>query len=161
MKRNLSLPRYAIALLCAYGIQFLAGMSINLFVKIPKYHPGADSKNFITGTGHGFIWALSGHGGNFLSFHAFLAILLFFGSLGLFVRSIRLKNKLWAWIGAIAAFFTLGAIINGLSFVNYNHAANSMVMASCWLVAVGSLIYGLISSQQPSVSQAKTKPRVA
>lgn len=133
-------------MLVGYAIQFLAGMSLNLFVTIPGQHPGANGAEYFTSSGRGLIWALSGHGGFALATHAYIALLLVTGSLSLFAISLRHKDRLWSWCGGIAAFFTVGAFFNGLSFIDYAHNFSSMIMATCWLIAVGALIYGLIAA---------------
>jgi hypothetical protein len=46
----------------------------------------------------------------------------------------------------MAAMTTKGALFNGLSFINYNHDISSMIMVSCWLIAVGSIVFALIRS---------------
>jgi hypothetical protein len=56
----------------------------------------------------------------------------------------------------VAVLYTLGAFFNGLSFVNYNQNVSSMIMATCWLVAVSALTFGV--SKFSSVS-AKTHAR--
>lgn len=136
----------AIGLLFGYGLQFLAGMSLNLFVKLPSSHSGTSGSQFIPRASHGLIWALSGSGGWVLAFHAYLALALVLGSITLFICCLASNFKIWKWVSGITALFTLGAFFNGLSFISYNHNANSMVMASCWLIAVGSLMYGLVKT---------------
>ena len=133
----------SIGLLIGYGLQFLAGMLLNLFVTIPTNHPGRNAADYFSGGFHGLVWALSGHGGWELSFHIYLAVLLVLGSVSLFIRAVTEHDKRWSIVGAIAALFTVGAFFNGLSFINYNHDISSMIMATCWLVAVGSLVFGV------------------
>ncbi len=89
------------------------------------------------------IWALSNHGGWELSVHVYLAVLLVLGSVSLFVSAVTVRNKNWSITGAIAALLTMGAFFNGISFINYNHSISSMIMATCWLGAVGSLVFGI------------------
>lgn len=140
---NSKLHLQSIGLLIGYGLQFLAGMLLNLFVTIPTNHPGRNASNYFSGGLHGLVWALAGHGGWELSFHVYLAVLLVFGSVSLFIRAVVERNKNWSIVGAIAALFTIGAFFNGLSFINYNHNISSMIMATCWLGAVGSLVFGV------------------
>lgn len=137
-------------LLVGYGLQFLAGMLLNLFVTLPTTHPGSSDSAYVSRSSHGLVWALSGHGGWELSLHAYLALVLVVGSIGLCAHAIRLGNKGWSLAGGIAALFTLGAFFNGLSFIDYNKNLSSMIMATCWLVAVGALIAGLAKFQHQS-----------
>lgn len=133
----------SVDLIIGYVLQFLAGMLLNLFVTIPKNHPGRNATNYFSGGAHGLVWALVDHGGWELSFHVYLAVFLVLGSISLFIRAVAEHNKNWSIVGAIAALFTIGAFFNGLSFINYNHNISSMIMAICWLVAVGSLVFGI------------------
>jgi hypothetical protein len=145
------LQRHAFGLLVGFGIQFLAGMTLNLFVTLPKVHPGTVGNDYFASSGHGLIWSLSGGGGIALAIHVYIAVALFLGCVGLFVRGLKLRMPVWTWSGGIAALFTLGALFNGLSFIDYNHDFSSMIMASCWLIAVSSLIIGLLKfSDQPA-----------
>jgi hypothetical protein len=145
------LQRHALGLLVGFGVQFLAGMTLNLFVTLPKVHSGTNGKNYFASSGHGLIWSLSGGGGVALTIHVYIAVALFLGCVGLFIRGLKLDKPVWTWSGGIAALFTLGALFNGLSFIDYNHDVSSMIMASCWLIAVFSLIIGLLKfANQPA-----------
>lgn len=138
------LRRQSIALLVGYALQFLAGMSLNLFVTIPSKHPGSSGNNYASRSWHSLLWTLAGHGGWALAFHVYLGILLALGSVSLGISALAQHNKNWAMVGSIAAVFTLGAFFNGLSFVDFNKNISSMIMAICWLVAVGVLVFGLV-----------------
>lgn len=140
--------RQAIGLLVGYALQFLAGMTLNLFVTVSNNHPGVNANNYFVGDAHGLVWALSGRGGTALAVHVYIAVALVLGSLGLLIASIQLKSKVWIWCSSIAFLSTIGALFNGLSFINYNHDFSSMIMASCWLLAVAALIYGTITNKR-------------
>lgn len=142
--KNKTLKVQAIVLLILYGLQFFAGMTLNLFVTIASNHPGSNAKNYFSGAGHGLVWALSGAGGWELAAHVYLALILVLASIGLFTSSLKYKSGNWMWSSAVATLFTIGALFNGLSFINYNHNVSSMIMASCWLIAVGAIVYGLV-----------------
>ena len=145
-----SLRRQSFGLLGGYVLQFLAGMLVNLFVTIPSNHPGSNPSNYFSGGLHGLGWVLAGHGGWELVFHVYLAVLLVFGSICLFVRALVQHDNNWTIAGGAAALFTLGAFFNGLSFITYNHNINSMIMATCWLLAVGSLLFALFRFPVPA-----------
>ena len=141
--KNDNVRPQAIGLLFGYGLQFLAGMLLNLFVTIPSKHPGSSGSNYFSRSSHSLIWALSGSGGWELAVHVYLGLLLVIGSLSLFIRAVALHNKRWSIAGGVAALFTLGAFFNGLSFIDFNKDFSSMIMATCWLVAVGALFVGI------------------
>ena len=123
-------------------------MILNLFVNLPKAHPGASGNEYFSRSSHSLLWVLTNGGGISLTIHAYVAIALLLGAIALFVRSIAARNKSWIWTSGIAAFFTIGALLNGLSFVDYNENFSSMIMAICWFVAVGSIVAGLLISAQ-------------
>lgn len=133
----------SIGLLVGYGLQFLAGMLLNLFVTIPTHHPGSNASNYFGGGFHGLVWALSGHGGWELAFHVYLAVVLVAGSVSLLIMALNQHDRSWKIASGVTALFTIGALFNGLSFINYNHDINSMIMATCWLVAVGTLVFAI------------------
>lgn len=143
MKKSV-LRRTAIGLLWLYGIQFAFGMTMNLFVTLPDAHPGTSGGEYFSRSAESLVWALSFGGGVVLFLHAALGLLLFLGSLSLFVNSLRLAARGWRWASGIALFFTFGAFFNGLSFLDYNEDFSSAIMAGCWLVAVGAVLFPLV-----------------
>jgi hypothetical protein len=148
--KNDDVRPHAIGLLVGYGLQFLAGMLLNLFVTIPSKHAGSSGSNYVSQSSHSLTWTLSGAGGWELAVHVYLGLLLVIGSLSLFIRAMALHDRQWSITGALATLFTLGAFFNGLSFVDFNKDFSSMIMATCWLVAVSSIVYGLLSRSKPA-----------
>jgi hypothetical protein len=140
---NSRLRPHALGLLILFALQFLSGMTLNLFVTLPTTHPGTTGSGYFTMSTSSLIWALSGQGGFALQIHALIALLLFFGSLALLVKSVRGRAKSWIWCSAVTTFFTLGALFNGLSFLDFNLDLSSMIMAICWLIAVAAIVFGL------------------
>lgn len=145
---------HVVGLVSGFAAQFLLGMTLNLFVTIPASHPGGNAKNYFAGAWHGLVWTLSGAGGIALAIHVYLGIGLCLGCMSLIFHGLRLRDRVWMWVGLLASLFTLGALFNGLSFINYNHDISSMIMATCWLVAVGVLIFGLLSHKGPVATKA-------
>ena len=86
------------------------------------------------------------------SLHTILALTLVVGTLALFLRSIPPSGRGWRWASGFAALFTLGALFNGLSFLDFNQDFSSMIMASCWLIAVALLVYLLTRTRHTSTS---------
>lgn len=142
----------SVVLLWLFAVQFLAGMILNLFVEIPKLHPGTVGSNYFSRSWASLVWALSGAGGWALFMHAALAVLLFLGTLALFFRTLRASGLGWRWGTGIASLVTLGALFNGLSFLDFNEDLSSLIMATCWLVAVSLLVLLLVKSR-PRVAQ--------
>lgn len=125
-------------------------MTLNLFVTLPTIHPGAMGSDYFASAARGLWWALTNGGGIALTLHAYLALVLVLGCLALLVRGVAAHSKLWSWSGGVAALFTIGALFNGLSFVDYSHDFSSMIMASCWLAAVAVVVASLmLDARQP------------
>lgn len=140
-----SLRPHAVGVLILLGVQFLAGTILNLFVQLPASHPGTTGGGYFGRSWASLLWALSDGGGWPLVVHASLAVILFLVTLALFVRTLVRRERGWRWGTGVAWFFTLGALFNGLSFTDYGEDANSMIMASCWLVVVIALVIVLLA----------------
>ncbi|CAM5413140.1 hypothetical protein [Leifsonia shinshuensis] len=109
----------AIALLIAFGVQFALGMLLNLFVQLPKTHPGSTGGEYFSRSFTSLGWALSGGGGPWLFVHAGLGLLLALGTLALFIGCLARRVRGWRWLTGVTALFTVGAFFNGMSFVDY------------------------------------------
>src|SRR6516165_4545228 len=152
-RRNRAARGWAFGLLIALLVQFALGMYVNLFAYIPLNHPGHRAKNFFAGSYHSVAWAeTSPHSPLILAFHAGLGLLLVLGSLWLAVLAIRGRRAGFVWAAVLGALFILGAGFNGASFLNYNHDANSYVMAL--LFALSVLCY-IVLLALPSSSERK------
>jgi len=142
-RRNRAARGWAFGLLVALLVQFGIGMYVNLFATIPLHHPGHGANDFFTGSYHSVAWSeTSPHAPLILAFHAGLGLLLVLGSLWLAVLAIRGRRAGYVWAAVLGALFILGAGFNGASFLNYNHDANSYVMALLFAAAV--LCYSVI-----------------
>jgi hypothetical protein len=141
----------AIALLVAFGVQFALGMLLNLFVELPKTHPGSTGDEYFSRSFTSLGWALSGGAGPALLIHAWLALVLALGTLALFVRCLAGRVRGWRWLTGIAALFTVGAFFNGMSFVDYGEDFSSAIMAGCWLIAVSLLVTAVVRRPREGV----------
>jgi hypothetical protein len=147
-------------LLVMLGIQFVLGMIINLFVKIPTTHPGTTG-NFGSRAIHGFIWAISNGAGIALLLHVVVAIGLLLGSLTLVVRAAVARSPSWIAVSAIGALGIITALTNGLAFIGYNSDATSFVMATGFIVAALAYTFGLAFVPALSGTQLPAKSRAA
>ena len=143
------LRRFSIVMLIGYATQFVAGMFLNLFVKIPDVHPGTSGDEYFSRSFTSLVWALSGAGGPTLFIHALLGSALFAGAVAFFVASIVRHARGWRWLTGVAAFFTFGAFFNGMSFLDYGEDFSSAIMAGCWLISTGAVVIALIRRQRP------------
>lgn len=75
-----------------------------------------------------------------LLIHTWIAFILVIGAIALFVQRLGSGGREWRWASGIAALFTLGALFNGMSFVDYKKEFSSAIMAGCWLTAVTALV---------------------
>lgn len=139
-----------VVLLSLFGVQFLAGMTLNLFVELPQTHPGSSGEYF-SRSWASLLWSLGGGAGWALLVHAWLAVLLALGTVLLFLSSLTSGGRGWRWPSATAALFTVGALFNGLSFADYGEDYSSLIMASCWLVAVAILVFALARTRSEPV----------
>ncbi|KHK96537.1 hypothetical protein LK09_14380 [Microbacterium mangrovi] len=138
-------------MLVGYALQFVLGMTLNLFVTIPDVHPGTSGDEYFSRSFTSLLWALSGAGGPALFTHALVGAALFAGSVTLFVTCVLRRARGWRWLTGIAAFFTFGAFFNGMSFLDYGEDFSSAIMAGCWLIATGAIVVALIRREQRPV----------
>src|ERR1700736_2149043 len=76
---------YALVMLIA---QFMLGMAVNLFVKIPTDHPGSNPPEYFSGVAQSVTWAIL-HGHVLLAVHGGAGVVLGVGAVGTMVRAIR------------------------------------------------------------------------
>src|SRR5258706_9471587 len=75
---------FALVMLIA---QFLLGMAVNLFVKIPTDHPGANPPEYFSGVAQSVTWAIL-HGNLLLAIHGGFGIVLVIAAVGTLVQAI-------------------------------------------------------------------------
>ncbi|MEO7016731.1 MAG: hypothetical protein ABI130_09080 [Leifsonia sp.] len=134
----------AIVLLWVFALQFLLGMLLNLFVKLPDAHPGRTGDEYFSRSWASLLWALSFGGGVPLFIHALTGAVLVVGTTALFVYALVLRARGWRWPLGLAAFFAFGAFFNGMSYLDYGEDFSSAIMATAWLGAVASISFPLV-----------------
>lgn len=141
------LRRLCLANLVFLLTQFVLGMATNLFVNIPRSHPGT-SGSYVTGSARAIGWALA-HGPTELAAHVALGLLLVLGAIGLVGQSARFERRVR--IAAISGgVFVVAAGFNGAAFLDYNRDLNSFLMAL--LFALATLAYVIVlyhATEQP------------
>jgi len=152
------LRRQANGLIIGFGLQFVFGMVLNLFVELPSKHSGT-SGAYMTKLWDSLIWTLTLGGGWTLFFHVVIALALLLGSLSLFVAALRARSKLWGWVSGFAALFTLTALLDGLDFASSGNDKMSLAMAFGWLLAVGLLVFGSVKTSKSSKVTLGSKQR--
>ena len=140
-------------------LQFLLGMAVNLFVKIPTDHPGSNPPEYFSGVVQSVAWAVL-HGPLLLTLHAALGIFLVFFAVDLLVRAIRIRARSHILTAAFGAFGVIGAGFNGGSYLNYHEDFSSMIMSAGFAVAVTSYAIGLyVAHRAASPSEESAEPR--
>jgi len=130
--------------------QFLLGMGVNLFVVIPKDHPGSNPPEYFSGVAQSVAWALL-HGHILLILHAAFGLVLVFAAIGTLVQAIRSRTRSLIITAAFGAFGVIAAGFNGGSYLNYHEDFSSMIMAAGFAVAVVSYVTGLyLLAQSPT-----------
>ena len=122
--------------------QFLVGMAVNLFVKIPDNHPGANPPEYFGGVLKSVGWATTS-GGLWLASHAGLGLLLVVVAFAAILLSFGSRSRAAYWSTIVGFLAIVGAGFNGGSFLNYGEDFSSMIMASLWAVAFGSYLMGI------------------
>ena len=122
--------------------QFLIGMVVNLYVRIPQVHPGSTGSDYFLRLLQGVPWAVV-YGQLPLQVHAALGLLLVLGALVMVVLAVISHRRAWVIASILGAIGVIGAGFNGGSFLNYGHDFSSMLMALGFAVAIGSYAVGL------------------
>jgi uncharacterized membrane protein SirB2 len=138
------LRRRTAATLALLTIQFVVGMSLNLYVTIPTHHPGAGSGPYLSGAWASFLWSFAS-GLPLLIIHVVIGILLLLSAVELVVHAMRSRRGAAAtWLAAGGLLAIIFAGFNGASFLKYNLDISSMLMSVGFAVAVLCYV-GLLS----------------
>jgi hypothetical protein len=116
-------------------VQAAIGIVVNLYVVIPRQHPGAHPSDYFSGSFHGVVWAIA-HGAVALAVHAALGVALALIVIGIAINATRLGSRAIGVWSTIAALLVIGAGFNGASFLDFNDNTSSLIMA---LLAFGAL----------------------
>jgi hypothetical protein len=141
---------YALVMLVA---QFMLGMAVNLFVKIPTDHPGSNPPDYFSGVAQSVTWAIL-HGHILLAVHAGFGLVLVIAAVGTMVQAIQARRR-GSIISSVVGFVgVIGAGFNGGSYLNYHEDFSSMLMATGFAVSVVAYSLGLYLAAQPSQTTA-------
>jgi hypothetical protein len=144
-----------LATLLTLVAQFLLGMAVNLFVVIPKDHPGSNPPEYFSGVAQSITWAIL-HGHLLLVLHAILGLALVLNAVGLLVRAIQLRIRSLMLTAGFGALGIIGAGFNGGSYLNYHEDFSSMIMAGGFALAVVAYLIGLyVLPQIPTSSESR------
>ncbi len=122
--------------------QFLLGMAVNLFVKVPTDHPGSNASEYFSGVAQSVTWAIL-HGDVLLAIHAAFGLGLVIAAIGTLVQAIGNRRR-GIIVSAVIGFIgVLGAGFNGGSYLNYHQDFSTMIMATGFAIAVVAYSAGL------------------
>ena len=130
-------------------VQFLLGMALNIFVDIPRNHPGANPPEYFSGVAQSVSWSIL-HGPVLLILHAVLGLLLLIGAIVLVVQAVRSGPRSFAIAAGVGAFAILAAGLNGGSFLNYNQDFSSMIMAAFFAIAIAADAAAMFVAPSPA-----------
>ncbi len=134
LSRITGLRRLGMVLVLLCLVQYLLGMLLNLYVALPRRHPGSSGSDYFLRAFQSVLWGLS-HG-NLLAAHAGLGLLIFLAALRLVLAAFRAPGQGLRAISVLGLLAVLAAGFNGASFLSYHHDLSSMIMAASFAVAV-------------------------
>jgi hypothetical protein len=137
-----TLRRMTLAAALLVTLQTAAGMLVNLYVTVPTSHPGAHPGNYLGGSLRSVAWAV-GHGPVALAVHATLGLALVAITLWVALAAVRFGPRRVALAAMLGALFSIGAGFNGASFLDFNNAISSLIMALLALCALSSYLMGI------------------
>lgn len=147
-------------MLSLLGIQFVLGMILNLYVRIPKVHPGVTG-NYFSRSVHSFGWALTNGAGIVLILHILAAIGLLLGAISLLARAISTHAGHWITFSALGLLGVIVALTNGLAFLGYNdNAASSLIMSLGFIFSLTMYSVGLTYSPKAKSAKSETAKSV-
>ncbi|MGH7666312.1 MAG: hypothetical protein ACRENY_09115 [Candidatus Dormibacteria bacterium] len=128
------IPRLAMALILLCLVQYLLGMALNLFIAIPRHHPGAEGANYFGSAYRSDLWGI-GQGG-VLAVHIALGLLLGLAALRLVVAAFMRPSSAVRAVTLLGGLAVLGSGFNGASFLVYHEDLSSMLMAALLALAL-------------------------
>jgi len=130
------LRRLGMVLVFLCLVQYLLGMLLNLYVAIPRHHPGTSGSDYFERAFQSVLWGHSPHRSTVLASHVGLGILIVLLSLGLALAAFRAAGRGLRWVSTLGLLAVVAAGFNGASFLSYYKNLSSMIMAAAFAVAV-------------------------
>jgi hypothetical protein len=144
-RRSPAMVWASLSALLALIAQYLLGMGVNLFVKIPDNHPGAHPPEYFSGVTRSVTWAVL-QGSVLLQLHAAFGLVLVIGSVYLLVQGVATRRRGLITATVFGLIGTLGAGFNGGSYLNYHEDFSSMLMATGFAIATVAYLFALYLS---------------
>jgi uncharacterized membrane protein len=131
-------------------------MWTNLFVDIPKDHPGANPPEYFSGVAQNVVWAIFHGPSLWLTAHAILGLVLVLFGFRLLLLTLRSHHRPTVITSILGALAMLAAGFNGGSFLNYYEDFSSMFMAGFFAIAVAAYAIGLFALPQALSTEARS-----
>jgi hypothetical protein len=128
--------------------QFALGMAVNLYVAVPRHHPGARPTNYFTGSVRSVGWAI-GSGPALLAAHAVIGLLLVLASATVLALAIGTRRRATIVSALLGAGFIVGAGFNGASLLDFSNTISSLIMSLLFAVAMLAYIVVLTLGSRP------------
>lgn len=142
VERTVRFHRLCVGMVMLLLAQVLVGMAVNLYITIPKSHPGAKPTNYFTGSIRSISWAIP-HGGVWLAVHVSLGVLLIFCGAWVTVLAARIGGRRRITATSVGLAAIVAAAFNGVSFLDFNQDSSSMIMAVLAVAAVFCYVIAL------------------
>jgi hypothetical protein len=130
-----TLNKHGMGMLVLLIVQYVLGTLANLFVQFPENASVGQNWEFMRG--QWLIWA-----------HVIVGTLIVLGVLALYVRAIKMKDKVWKISGGIASGSVILAFISGEEFVSKPQALLSLTMSLLFIVALLSISWGVYKTKE-------------
>ncbi len=124
-------------------VQYLLGMVTNLYVVLPARHPGARAASYFSGVTAGVSWLISS-GPAWAAAHAAFGLALAVAAVAAVALTWRSGGRAGRVLAVLGALTIIGAGFNGASFLNYNDAVSSLIMAALWALALACYLAGAV-----------------
>jgi hypothetical protein len=118
-------------------VQYLLGMTVNVYVVLPGRHPGAGAGDYFSGAAAGLAWVVSG-GPGWAAVHAAFGMALAAAAIAGIALTWGKGSRAGTAMAVLGALAVIGAGFNGASFLDYGHAFSSMIMAGLWALALAA-----------------------
>lgn len=135
MKREHSPKKEAVGMIIGLTMQYLLGMSANLFVQFPQ--------NAKEGQLWVFAWRQVP-----IAIHIVLGILLSIGAVHLGVDAFKSQDRRWKIVSLVSAVAIFAAILGGALFIPSQNNVYSLLMAVSFIIALLSYGIGISTTHQ-------------
>lgn len=129
------LTAHAFGMIGLLIIEYLLGISTNVFVQFPEGKYGKQ------------LWAFAGQQLP-ITLHIIIGFLLLLGTLALFIRAIITKSTSWIRTGSIALVAVIAAIVTGSLFIPTQSAGYSFIMALSFIIALLAYFWGIYRNKR-------------